>query len=282
MGISAHRGMCLHCLHQLQMLFRTYHRDLIVSHNSLLLQPLSPQLLPSNFIVIMGGYESDNTRSSSATRNVLDVLQQYRATKASTKASSPNNFVDALSDLSDNNDMIHSTRQHFRDDSLPLPLKSSPAPAFGHDLSQIDEDNLTDDSLDIEFGRGGSRLARNTPSRPNRQMGTSDIMMDLVNNHSFNTTPQSGSKKRTAATEHNGLRKEVLNRRVSARQRDEHDKENTPITSRMSSKPLHQPQSSNFLQRATPRAAANSTRDSFAIPDVTGITDIVGMNDTTP
>lgn len=230
----------------------------------------------------MGGYESDNTRSSSATRNVLDVLQQYRATKASAKASSPNNFVDALSDLSDNNDMIHSTRQHFRDDSLPLPLKSSPAPAFGHDLSQIDEDNLTDDSLDIEFGRGGSHLARNTPSRPNRQMGTSDIMMDLVNNHSFNTTPQSGSKKRTTATEHNGLRKEVLNRRVSARQHDEHDKENTPITSRMSSKPLHQPQSSNFLQRATPRAAANSTRDSFAIPDVTGITDIVGMNDTTP
>src|ERR1700759_2392455 len=104
----------------------------------------------------MGGYESDSTRTS-ATRNVLNVLQQhFMPTKASNKASSPNNFVDALSDFSDNNDMIHSTRQHFRDDSLPLPLKSSPAPHFGHDLSQIDEDNITDGSLDIEFGRGGS------------------------------------------------------------------------------------------------------------------------------
>jgi Centrosome microtubule-binding domain of Cep57 len=232
----------------------------------------------------MGGYESDNTRSSSTTRNVLNELHKYKASKASTKASSPNNFVDALSDFSDNNDMIHSTRQQFRDDSLPLPLKSSPAHAFGHDLSQIDEDNITDDSLDIEFGRGGSRLAKNTPSRPSRQMGTSDIMMDLINNPSLNTTPQSGSKqKKIATTERSGLRREVLNRRVPSRQADEHDKENTPITSRVSSsKPSNQQQLFHSLPRGTPRANANSTRDSFAIPDVTGITDIVGMNDTTP
>jgi myosin heavy subunit len=206
----------------------------------------------------MGASDSDNTRSTSLNRPVLDRLQRYMQER---KISSSSHYADALSELSEDQ-VLHSTKQQFRDESLSLPRASSPAYDLRRDLSHIDEDNVSEDSLDIEVGRGGARIAKNTPSRPSRPMGTSDIMMDMINP----TPPHSGSKTKRTAAEPSNLRKELFNRRTSFKQAT--DKENTPIASRTF-------RQSNQTQRGTPKPTANSTRDSFLIPDVDGISGII-------
>jgi centrosomal CEP57-like protein len=220
----------------------------------------------------MGGYESDSTQSSSRNRPVLDALHQLLAGRRKSAPKHTTQDAASVSDLSTNDDMIHSTRQQVReDDSVLIPSRSPLTNYQRHELSQIDEDNMSDESLDVEIGRGGSRVAKNTPARPNRSFGTSEMLMDLAPNSSLYATPQGGSKQQRKTTTTTNLRKEIHQRNVSLRRFDDHDKENTPVGSRK------QPE-----EYSTPRGVANSTRDSFAIPEFTNMTDIMAPLNATP
>lgn len=213
---------------------------------------------------------SEHSVPSSRNRVVLDALHEYRATRTKTipatkqapkQSSPPAEYATAaelMSDFSYNqNELLHSTRNDFQEDLLPH------RQYYRSGFSQQEEGNTFDESIEVEIGRAASRRGNYTPSRPVGKFNTSDLMMVS----SLPGTPVGAPRQKPIAVERGSLRRDVLQKRVSAHDTSEHLKENAPMSTRYSSK------SANHNHKATYRTA-NSTRDSFAIPDLTNASDL--------
>jgi hypothetical protein len=169
----------------------------------------------------------------------------------------------------------------------PVQIPNVPSSAVRREFGDFDHSNSTDGEEDsIEVGRG----IGNTPSKPNKSLD-SEILME-IGNSTFATPP---SKMRTGNTPKSNLRKEASLRRASSTRVSAYGKkenhapmqvEEQTRPTRLNSRTMsanndsYQRPLAGTPQRVngTPRGIANSTAQSFLLPDLGNLTDLFGAS----
>ncbi|KIW04247.1 uncharacterized protein PV09_04552 [Verruconis gallopava] len=248
---------------------------------------------------------SDTERSTSA--RAIHALAASRRRSRASPAPSIASSDDVSTFNPDNDDALMSTKHHIdEDDSHFLPkIRTTaqqrryynpelppqvPTSAVRREFGDFDHSNSTDDEENsIEVGRG----IGNTPSKPNKSLD-SEILLEIGNSHyEFKGTPPSRSRP----TPKSNLRKEAQLRRASSTrvptntrstkenvmaQHDNQDARSRPT--RFASRTVsanndtYQRPLAGTPQRAngTPRGVANSTVQSFLLPEMPNLTELFG------
>jgi hypothetical protein len=256
---------------------------------------------------------SDNTERSTSAR-ALHALAASRRPRSHQNSPAPSvaSSDEASSFRSDIDDALQSTRPINEDDSHFLPKIRTTAQArrfynpvqqpnvqssaVRREFGDFDHSNSTDGEDDsIEVGRG----IGNTPSKPNKSLD-SEILLE-IGNSAFDTPPS-----RIRPTPKSNLRREAQLRRASSTRiagsngyvkstKENHapqQPEDNTRPSRYNNRTVsanndsYQRPLAGTPQRVngTPRGVANSTMQSFQLPDLHNMTELFGasMNSGTP
>jgi hypothetical protein len=252
---------------------------------------------------------SDTERSTSARAIYTLAASRRRPRSHNSPAPSIASSEDASTFNPDSDDALMSTKHHIEEDDShflpkirttaqgrryynPVPQPQVPSSAVRREFGDFDLSNSTNGEEDdsIEIGRGG---IGHTPSKPNRSLD-SEILLEIGNSqYDLKGTPPSRSRQ----TPKSNLRKEAQLRRASSTratgingyvkstkendgpQVDEYAR-STRFANRTVSgeNDIHQRPLTGTPQRVngTPRGIANSTAQSFLLPEMPNLTELFG------